>query len=112
MQDSHWSPSILWHPDGSHIFFVTKSEYEFEEQKYYINTLASIKTDGSGYRDQLPGWKATFNEPSFIKGLVGWLDDKTLAFHARCATECEVLYIVDVASGRLLDFHDSAPFFI
>jgi Tol biopolymer transport system component len=111
LQGSLWSPSIVWQPDGSDIFFVTKGKREVEGHTIYLDTLASIKPDGSGYRDLLPGWKATFNGPSFAKGLVGWLDGNTLAFQARCGTECEVLYGVDVRNGRLVDLHASGPTF-
>ena len=107
-----WSePGILWHPDGTRIAFRTSVEREIDGKPLSLGTLGSITPDGSSIRDLLPGWKAAINGPSFAKGLVGWLDDRTLTFHAHCGTECEYLHGIDLIAGDLLDFHTYGPRF-
>lgn len=104
-------PGILWHPDGTEIVFRTSAEREVNGKPLSVGTLGSIAPDGSDVRDLLPGWKAATNGPSFGKGLVGWLDNQTFAFHAHCGTECEYLHSVDLATGDLLDLHTYGPRF-
>ncbi len=104
-------PGLLWQPDGSRLLFRSSTERDVEGQPVSVGTLGSVTPDGLDLRDLLPGWKATLSGPSYAIGLVGWLDSRTLAFHAHCGTECEYLYALDLATGDLLNLHIFGPRF-
>ena len=100
IQEASVSPQPRWSPDGQKIAFVYERPYS-AGGKQTVATIAVIRTDGSGFRDLLPGDLAVTGTGAAAKTINRWLNDDSLSFMAHCGTECESLYKIEVAKGVL-----------